>query len=145
MNKVKVHPHRTRYLSENSEHSRLCISVTPDKKGGRAYYMATVMLRDVSFRIHESGVKELEKTGVRNIHAWVVGDLVEEYTIPFQPTGRLIKFGNLRKVRYDFQNGKFVFLNNGEDVTDQQFSAAYIVGRDLYVGSSSKVIGKRSA
>lgn len=142
--KVKVHPHRTRYLSENEEYSRLCISVTPEKKNGRAYYMATVMLKDVSFRVHSSGVKEMEKTGVRNVHAWIVGDLVEEYTIAFQPTARLVKFGNLRKVRYDFENGQFVFHDTGESVTDSKFNAAYIVGRDVYVGAASKVtVGKK--
>lgn len=142
--RVKVHPHRTRYLSEREDHSRLCVSVTPDKKGGRAYYMATVLLKNIGFRIHSSGVEEMSKTGVRNVHAWVVGDLVEEYTLAFQPTARLVQKGEFVKVRYDFEHGRFTDLK-GNDVTDKAFAAAYVVGRDLYVGTMTKVSGSRSA
>lgn len=133
--RVKVHPHRTRYQSEREDHSRLCVSVTPDKKGGRAYYMATVMLTDVEFRVDVSGVAELERTGVRNVHAWLVGNLTEEYPLQFQPTEKVMRY--LTKVRYDFKSGRFLTFE-GVDVTDKKFPAACIVGRDLYVGTQTK-------
>lgn len=132
---VKAHPHRTRYLSENPEYSVPCISVTPVKRHGRAYYMGTLGLRNAKFVVHKSGVKRMEAEGVRNVHAWIQGELVHEATEQNDPSPTLLR--HMTKVVYDFKAGRFVTYHEDpakrEDVTDEEFAAAYCVGRDFYV------------
>jgi hypothetical protein len=124
--KVKVHPHRNLVNAGVTE----CVSVTPDKKYGRAYYMGTVMLRDVAFRIHASGVAKAQKEQQRNVHAWAVGTLVEErteqYPLPESFTNLMMQ------VTYHYNIGRFIAAD-GTDVTDGVFKAAYFCGRNFYV------------
>lgn len=133
--KVKVHPHRT-MVNAGVE---ACVSVTPDRKYGRAYYMGTVILENVSFRIHQSGVKRAQAEQVRNVHAWAVGTLLSEQSNQYPPGKDVMR--NLAKVTYHYNAGRFFeFLGMrngiacyGRDVTDEHFRAAYICGRDFYV------------
>jgi hypothetical protein len=109
-----------------------CISITPDKKHGRAYYMGTVLLSDVTFRIHDSGVKRAQAEQVRNVHAWAVGDLLSEQTEQYPPEGYLAR--SLVKVTYHYNVGRFITVGHGNiDVTDGHFRAAYVCGRDFYI------------
>lgn len=124
--RAKVHPHRTMVNSE----VEACVSVTPDKKHGRAYYMGTVALRDVHFRIHHSGVARAREEGQRNVHAWAVGEIIHELPEQHQPTPTMLK--NLVQVTYHYHIGEFVTLD-GTIVTDGHFEAAYFCGRDFYV------------
>lgn len=124
--RVKVHPHKT-MVNAGIE---ACVSVTPDKKHGRAHYMGTVLLHDVSFRIHQSGVERARAEKRRNVHAWAVGDLVHELPEQIEPGDQLAK--HLVKVTYHYEIGKFVTLS-GQDVTGLTFPAAYVCGRDFYV------------
>lgn len=122
--RVKIHPHRNKVLSGIEE----CISVTPDRKGGRAYYAGTVVLGDVVFRIHRSGVEEARRTDVRNVHAWAVGELIDQNACQHQPSYRLAK--DLRKVTYNFTDGVFTDFKTGAVVTKTAF--LYACGRDFY-------------
>lgn len=125
---VKVHPHKTLVNSGVTA----CVSVTPDRKYGRAYYMGTVILKDVTFRIHESGVKRAQREQVRNVHAWAVGTLLSEQTEQYPPSRDLLKC--LAKVTYHYNVGRFMSVEaEPVDVTDGHFHAAYICGRDFYV------------
>lgn len=124
--KVKVHPHRS-MVNAGVE---ACVSVTPDKKHGRAYYMGTVMLRDVEFRIHASGVARARKEQQRNVHAWAVGEVIHEAVEQLPPSPKVLR--NMVQVTYHYEIGRFITLD-GTDVTDGHFDAAIFVGRDFYV------------
>lgn len=124
--RVKVHPHKT-MVNAGVE---ACVSITPDRKYGRAYYMGTVILRDVSFRIHESGVKKAQAEQVRNVHAWAVGTLISEQSEQFPPEASALRC--LSQVTYHYNSGRFIAAD-GTDVTDGTFKAAYFCGRDFYV------------
>lgn len=124
--RVKVHPHKT-MVNAGIE---ACVSITPDQKYGRAYYMGTVIMRDVSFRVHESGVKRAQKEQVRNVHAWCVGILISEQTAQYPPEGTARRC--LAQVTYHYDSGRFI-AEDGTDVTDGHFNAAYVCGRDFYV------------
>jgi len=126
--RVKVHPHRT-MVNAGVE---ACVSVTPDKKHGRAHYSGTVLLHDVTFRIHQSGVERARAEKRRNVHAWAVGDLVHELPEQMPPTNNLAK--HLVKVTYHYELGRFITVEKKPiDVTDFHFPAAYVCGRDFYV------------
>jgi hypothetical protein len=124
--RVKVHPHRN-LVNAGVE---ACVSVTPDRKYGRAYYMGTVMLNEVSFRIHDSGVQRAQREQVRNVHAWAVGNIMSESPEQYPPSNRVQH--TLTKVTYHFNIGRFI-AEDGTDVTDGHFRVAYFCGRDFYV------------
>lgn len=126
MNKVKVHPHKT-MVNAGVE---ACVSITPDKKHGRAYYMGTVSLADVSFRVHESGVKRSQKEKVRNVHAWAVGTLLTEFSEQYPLDQKIAK--RFIQVTYHYDSGRFI-ATDGTDVTDGTYRAAYFCGRDFYI------------
>lgn len=124
--RVKVHPHRN-LVNAGVE---ACVSVTPDRRYGRAYYMGTVLLSEVDFRIHESGVGGAQAEQVRNVHAWAVGNLIHEASEQYRPEGRL--HHELIKVTYHYNVGRFITID-GTDVTDGHYRVAYVCGRDFYV------------
>lgn len=124
--RVKVHPHKN-LVNSGVE---ACVSVTPIKRHGRAYYMGTVMLRDVSFTIHASGVKRARAEQVRNVHAWAVGNLISEAVEQLPPSSKVLD--KMTQVTYHYNIGRFVTLD-GTDVTDKTFKAAVFIGRDFYV------------
>lgn len=126
MSRVKVHPHRT-MVNAGVE---ACVSVTPDRKHGRAYYMGTVALRGAEFRIHQSGVERARAEKRRNVHAWAVGDLLMEH--PMQLPFRAAEL--MAQVTYHYEIGRFMTVEDEPvDVTDGFFKAAYFCGRDFYV------------
>jgi hypothetical protein len=107
-----------------------CVSITPDQKGKHAYYMGTVMLDTVAFRIHESGVKRAQREQQRNVHAWAVGDLMYESSIQVPLTPRARR--EMAQVTYHYNTARFI-AEDGTDVTDGQFRTAWFCGRDFYV------------
>lgn len=133
--RVKVHPHKT-MVNAGIE---ACVSVTPDRKHGRAYYMGTVALSDVVFRIHASGVKRAQAEQVRNVHAWATGTLLHEASEQYPPTPAVRR--GMVQVTYHYNTGRFMVLEDfrngiaclGEDVTDKSFKVAYFCGRNFYV------------
>lgn len=124
--RVKVHPHKPFY--DNG--SEACISVTPMKKHGRAHYMGAVLLSDVSFVVHQSGFERMKEEGQRNVHAWLVGDLLAETIERYRPA--VLDKGLMSQVHYDLDAGRFISLD-GTDVTDGTFKAGAIVGKDCYI------------
>lgn len=127
MTKVRVHPHRT--MVKAGEEA--CVSITPARPRARAYYMGTVMMKNVTFSIQPSGLKRAQDEQVRNVHALAVGDLISEFTEQYPLTPKALK--HMRKVTYHYNIGRFITTDDGTDVTDGQFDAAYVVGRDFYV------------
>lgn len=124
--RVKVHPHRTMVNSG----VEACVSVTPDVRGGLAYYMGTVGMLDGEFRIHQSGVKRAQAEQVRNVHAWAVGKL------DFQSPEQLPQFADddWVQVTYHFNMARFMTLEDEPvDVTDGHFERMLFVGRNFYV------------
>lgn len=109
-----------------------CVSITPDYPRKHAYYMGTVTLRDVSFRIHDSGVKRAQKEQRRNVHAWAVGENIFESPMQVPLSVQARRKGGLIKVTYHYNVGRFIAID-GTDVTDGFFKAAYFCGRDFYV------------
>ena len=124
--RVKVHPHKPFY--DNG--SEACISVTPMKKHGRAHYMGTVLLTDVTFVVHDSGFKRMHEEGQRNVHAWMTGDLLSEQIEQFRPA--VLDKGLMIGVHYNLDIGLFE-AEDGTDVTDGTFRAGVIVGKDCYI------------
>lgn len=133
MNRVKAHPNRHLYLANEPA----CISVTPMRKGKHTYYMGTLLLNDVRFIVHASGhkrqmegVREDKPDGDRNVHAWITGNVVHEAVEQDPPSDWIMR--ELQPVRYDYTTGRFRTLD-GKDVTDNNYRAAYCVGRDFYI------------
>lgn len=109
-----------------------CVSVTPDQKGKHAYYMGTVLLTEVEFRIHQSGVKRAQAEQVRNVHAWAVGNLLSEQREQYPPSERVQH--ELVQVTYHYNMARFMTVEDEPvDVTDGHFRVAYFCGRDFYV------------
>lgn len=127
MTKVRVHPHKTMVNSG----VEACVSITPARARARAYYMGTVMLKNVTFSIQDAGLKRAQKEQVRNVHAVAVGDLIAEYSEQYEMTPAVM--ANLRQVTYHYNVGRFIAVDDGTDVTDGFFEAAYFCGRDFYV------------
>lgn len=126
--RVKVHPHKTMVNSG----VEACVSVTPMKRHGRAYYMGTVMLSDVNFVIHDSGVKRAQAQQVRNVHAWATGGVIHESVEQYSPS--ILDKNMMVKVTYHYNEGRFMTTGpNPIDVTDKSFNAAVFIGRDFYV------------
>lgn len=67
----------------------------------------------------------MKETGVRNVHAWVIGQAVNEpFLIP--------ELMRSTRVRYDFENGRFI-TDRGRDITDAWFPYAIQQGANLKV------------
>lgn len=127
---VKVHPHRS-MVNRGIE---ACVSVTPTRKGGRAYYRGTVELAGARFVIHQSGVERAQAEQVRNVHAWCVGTVVAEADEQIKFTAE--ELADFVQVTYHFNVGRFFTVGPLEeriDVTDRAFSKALLIGRDFYI------------
>jgi hypothetical protein len=124
--KVKVHPHKTMYDAG----SEACISITPMKKHGRAYYMGCVILREAEFVVHASGHERMLKEDQRNVHAWVTGEPIFEAVERYRPD--VLDSGRMVQVTYDLAAGRFI-ASDGTDVTDGKYNAAVVVGKDCFI------------
>lgn len=130
MPKIMVHPHRGRYLRGLED----CVSVTwPHMTGQRTFYFGAAWLKDCILRVQPAGVARAQREGVRNVHAWGVGEHIQTFhtQYPYRP----VWDGDdaWRKVTYHYDSGEFRFFDNGEDCTGRLFPYAHIVGRDFYV------------
>jgi hypothetical protein len=135
---VRVECHPNFNVSANEP----CVSVRPVKRGKRTYLMGSVTLRDVTFKIHEGGRLKSVERQVKNVHSWVVGDIIDEATeqYPLEPKTLSLMW----QVFYHYNVGRYLAFpanlltpeaagGKVVDITDGQFSAAYCVGRRLYV------------
>lgn len=74
MSKVWLHTHLPRLLAGDPD----LISVKIP--GQRVTYASWVSLRNVEFKVFQPGRKRCVEQGVRNVHAWVVGEEVLRVT-----------------------------------------------------------------
>jgi hypothetical protein len=125
--RVRVHPHRGKYLAGNPD----CVSVTPDPGSG-VYYVPGIEMHNVHFRVHQSGFRRMQESGVRNVHAWAVGEQAGIIT-GLEETKR--DASKWQRVEYDFRNGRFVMGDRVLDKTDV-FDVALCIGRNFYVRSN---------
>lgn len=131
--RVKIHPHRSKILNG----VEASVSVTPTARGGKVFYSGTVELAHAHFVIHESGVQRARREQVRNVHAWCVGELVAAE--PKQLALSEQELNGFTKVTYHYNSGRFMSLEaQPQDVTEEKFDRAFLVGRDFYVQRSTR-------
>lgn len=124
MKRVKAHLHLPRLKAGQDD----CISVAPaiHVRGGGTEYFGTVTLTNVTFRVHQSGrLRTLDKQQ-RNVHAWVVGDLVA--ATPSQQFPFTEKWSKAIYNPYLYET--FVDKTTGEAL--DSVTAAYMVGKHVF-------------
>lgn len=97
--------------------------------GQRIEYVSYAVLRDAEFRVFEAGRQRCIREGVRNVHAWVVGEEVDRLegvhpVYDFPPP-------SYRKALYDpWKGSEFVDSETLEPVT----SAAWVIlsGKNVF-------------
>lgn len=111
---------------------RLRSGETPDVisvkiPGQKIRYDAWIVLADVEFKVHEQGRQRCIRDGVRNVHAWVVG---QPYGSGHRPHEYVPEPG-VRKAVYDpFKGGSFVDSETLEPVTLAH--RALLIGKDVW-------------
>jgi hypothetical protein len=122
--KVKAHLHLPRHKSGVDE----VISVAPFafRKGDKTEYFGTVSMTNVRFKVSLTGRQRTLDTGVKNVHAWVVGDMVGGTSYQQPP-----KYKGYRLARYNPRFGPdFVDSETGQALHSAK--AAYMVGNKVY-------------
>jgi hypothetical protein len=66
-------------------------------------HVAGIVLSDVRYVVSRSGLERAKKTGQKNVHAWLEGDVVEENMLLIDLRGR--------SVRYTVDVGRFWFMS----------------------------------
>lgn len=119
--KVKAHLHLPKKKAGVDE----CISVIPFGGSG-AKYFGTVALTNVRFQVSEPGRQRTLSTGQKNVHAWVVGDLMAGIAAQHPP-----KKSEWKQARYNPRETEtFVDAETGKPVHTAY--AAYLVGSKVY-------------
>lgn len=98
--------------------------------GQRVEYAAWVSLGDVEFRVHEHGRQRCLAGGVRNVHAWVVGDEILRCEADFPGEFARIPQGYRRAVYDPWKGGSFVDSETLEPVHRAPY--AIMVGKDVW-------------
>lgn len=120
--KVKAHLHLPRLKSGVDE----VISVIPFAGTG-AEYFGTVALTNVRFRVSKPGRQRTLDTGVRNVHAWVIGDVLNTENRQSHPK----KPGVWRKAYYSPYQTE-TFIDRDTKVPVHSAKAALMVGATVY-------------
>lgn len=119
--KVKAHLHLPKMKQGIDE----VISVIPFGGTGAKYY-GTVLLTNPVFRVSEAGRQRTLTTGVKNVHAWVIGDLVGKMAGQHKP-----RKTEWRQARYNPREvSTFVDTETNEPVLTAR--AAYLVGSKVF-------------
>lgn len=95
--------------------------------GAPIKYFGCVVLEDVNFVVHSSGVKRAQAEGVRNVHAYARGEVVE--TFAYQPDISSIT-DRMNRVTYYFEEGYFRDIDTNEKVT--KADRVVLIGRDCF-------------
>ena len=110
---------------------RLKAGETPDVislkiPGERIDYVSWVELDAPTFKVSEPGRQRAIREGVRNVHAWVVGDVIGE------GRGKALAWSlDLRRAIYDpWKGGTFVDAETFEPVLSA--ARAVLVGKTVY-------------
>lgn len=92
--------------------------------GEKITYLNRIVLRDAEFTVSKAGRKRCLETGVRNVHAWVVGEALEDFPIP----GKRAK---VKKAVYDpWKGDSFVDAITLQPV--HRASMVWMSGKDVY-------------
>lgn len=120
MSKLWVHTHLPRLQAGDTN------MLSVKHPGKPIEYASWVSLKDVEFRVHERGRLRCVESGVRNVHAWVVGDeiLVEEDYVGRAPLG-------YHKAVYDPWKGDS-FVDADTLLPVHRAGLAILVGKDVY-------------
>lgn len=122
--KVKAHLH----LPKAKRGDAACISVAPFayRLGQKTEYYGTLSLTNVKFKVSASGRERTLTSGVKNVHAWVVGDLIAGTPSQIPP-----KNAGWREAKYNPRiAGWFYDAKAGGELTEAQ--AVYMVGNKVY-------------
>ena len=117
---------------------RLKAGETPDVisvkiPGQRIEYASWVSLKDARFVVHERGRQRCLEFGVRNIHAWIVGEEIMRLSgddwLYLRPGG--YRPAGYRQAVYDpWKGGQFVDLETGVPVL--KASLVIMSGKNVY-------------
>lgn len=124
-NRAWAHLHLPRLRSGN----------TPDVislkvPGEKIRYVSAIELENVELKVSEAGRQRCIREGVRNVHAWVVGEIVRQDCGP--GVAYLIDTRRFRKVVYDpWKGGAFVDAETLEPVLTA--SAAVMIYKEVWV------------
>lgn len=121
MKTIWVHTHLPRLRAGELD----CLSVKVP--GQRIAYVSDVRLKDVTFKVHEAGRRRCLESGVRNVHAWVVGTEESRYH-GCEPVEEVTGW---RRALYDpFKGGAFVDSETLEPV--ERASLAFVSGKFVH-------------
>lgn len=94
-------------------------------QGSKIFYLAGAVLLDCEFKVHESGRQRCIREGRRNVHAWVVGQLIRPSVSVYDITK------DMGRALYDpFKGGTFVDSFTLEPLTTSPF--VVMLGKDVY-------------
>lgn len=102
--------------------------------GQRVEYASWVSLRDAEFKVHERGRLRCLEYGVRNVHAWVVGEEILRVGASWTDSLSGCPVGYRRAVYDPWQGSAFVDLETKTAV----FEAAWVImsGKNVYYAPS---------
>jgi hypothetical protein len=129
MTTVWLHTHLPRLRSGDPD------PISVKVPGQRIAYAAWVSLRNAEFRVSESGRQRCILEGVRNVHAWVVGEEVLR-TTSAELSGNWLRWlqnppKGYRKAVYDpFKGSSFVDSETFEPVREAEF--VIVSGKNVY-------------
>lgn len=93
--------------------------------GSRIFYLAGLVLADAEFKVHEGGRQRCIRQGVRNVHAWVVGNMLRPSVSAYDITR------DMNRAVYDpFKGGSFVDSFTLAPLTTSSF--VVMLGKDVY-------------
>ncbi|QDP44272.1 hypothetical protein KGG70_gp12 [Streptomyces phage Celia] len=96
--------------------------------GQRIDYVTAVALKDVEFKVHESGRQRCIRDGVRNVHAWLVGEIDE---VHHTGVTYILDARRYRQAVYDpWKGGTFVDAETLEPVLHS--TDALLIGKDVF-------------
>ncbi|USH45905.1 hypothetical protein SEA_VIEENROSE_70 [Streptomyces phage VieEnRose] len=96
--------------------------------GQRIDYVTAVALKDVEFKVHESGRQRCIRDGVRNVHAWLVGEID---AVHHEPVTYILDARRYRQAVYDpWKGGTFVDAETLEPVL--RSADALLIGKDVF-------------
>jgi len=98
--------------------------------GQRVEYAAWVSLENVEFKVHEKGRQRCLEYGVRNVHAWLVGDQITRCTAPLPDEFVQTPPGYRRAVYDPWRGSAFMDLETGTAVYEADL--AIMIGKDVW-------------
>jgi len=106
--------------------------------GQRVEYAAWVSLRGAEFKVHEHGRQRCLASGVRNVHAWVVGDEILRCEAEFPGEFDRVPEGYRRAVYDPWKGSHFVDSETLEPVL--RADLVIVVGKDVWYANTSEFV-----